>query len=176
MLNEFAARNTGIKWRNAVDCDQLLSEPLDNVSYLLQSGGRTYLEKVLLPAETTRLAAGLERIVNEAFTQDGLGQTPKLVEEFARTLSKQTVKEKLRQQLSKGQTRKRIENVVNIAPQVFKGLLDEGQKARILALQAAQGIEKMWQDLADKAVDQALKQTASFHEPQAHQPDLEERK
>jgi HD superfamily phosphohydrolase len=171
-LADFAARNTGIKWRNAVDFEQLLSEPLDNVSYFAQSGGKQFFETFLIPAESNRLVLNFETVVRDSFRQAPNGKSSTLVAEFEKMLRKETVRERIRRQITKAETKERVEKIVAIAPEILQSLLDEKERGNILAMTAARDVDKTWQDLVDKAINQAFSKTEPRRPSEAYQPDL----
>jgi hypothetical protein len=87
-------------------------------------------------------------------------------------LRKETVRERIRRQITKAETKERVEKIVAIAPEILQSLLDEKERGNILAMTAARDVDKTWQDLVDKAINQAFSKTEPRRPSEAYQPDL----
>ena len=151
-LEEFAAKNTGVKWKNAIVFKQLLSEPLDNVVFLAQPE-KAYFENYLIPKSVSRLLQEMVRIVVSTY--------PKFASRFAETVEKEDFKLGVRNELLRARTEDRLNEMTSEAPNLFKEIFtNRNQPNEQLAL-AAREIETQWQALVMRAVRGALSRTSS---------------
>jgi HD superfamily phosphohydrolase len=150
-LEQFAAKNTGIRWKNAIIFKQLLTEPLDNVVFLAQPE-KAYFENYLIPRNLSSLLQEMVRIAVNVF--------PKQASRFEETFNEDDFRLRITDELLKAKTEDRLKEIIARAPNLFRDLCKEKNKPEQLAL-AARAFEQDWQLRVIEAVLGALRGTTT---------------
>ena len=152
VLNDFAAKYTGVRWRNAVDFDQLLKEAVDNVSFFKQKEDEFFKKTIIAPA-VDRLILVLKKTVSQVFiATEGVRseKTSTVVKVLVGALESKNLKEVARAALSNCHAEDRLESVLEKTPLAFEKLLRD-DKDEILQL-AARELEKRCQVRLQEAI------------------------
>lgn len=145
-LDEFAAKYTGEKWKNAIEFRQLLTEPLDNVLFLAQPE-KAYLENFLVPTTISRLIPEFMMIAANAF--------PDKASRCEESIKAPGFNARMNQEFMKAETEVQLGRIASNAQRLFKKFVGEKKPAEGELAFEAREFESRLRELIIKAISEA---------------------
>jgi hypothetical protein len=152
LMDIFAAKYTGVRWKNAIAFKELLTEPLDNVLFLAQSEG-AYFEGYLVPNLFSKLMNALVVIVADMF--------PEELSRFKDSVEKEGFKARIKQELLKADTEERLEDILTNSPCVFRKLSEERKPKKGELTLVERESATAWQNIVIQTIAEACQHDQS---------------